>query len=231
MKQCIFLAISSYLLVLFAACNDAPSTVTANALQATVTPTKAFKGLFYYDKDSASFVDCTSGLSYLVIDSTAKLKQVYSDVTQMMPCPEEPIWGAVQGKIDASKSRITVLKMDSIAALNKFNACIPFDYWCSGTEPFWSLSISKMGKAAYFKDLSTEKGYSFNYSEPVQQSGGLLYTLVHKADTKEQMTVLIKKEACSDGMSDISYQYSAFVQFKGQKRKGCAEKWGEVHTE
>ncbi|MEY3240807.1 MAG: hypothetical protein RIR11_2245 [Bacteroidota bacterium] len=231
MKQGIYLVISSYLLVFFTACNDTPSTVTANALQAVSTPAKSFTGLFYYDKEVTRFVDCTDGLSYALVDSTSKLKQFYADATQMMPCQGEPVWGAVQGRIDANTSQLTVLAIDSIAAMNKLNACIPFDYWCSGTEPFWSLSISKTGKAAYFKDLGTEKGYSFDYSEPMQQNGGLLYTLVNKSDPKSQMTILIKKEDCSDGMSDISYQYSASIQFRGQKWKGCAEKWGEVHTE
>jgi uncharacterized membrane protein len=231
MKQCIFFAICGYLLVLLTACNDTPSAVTANSIQAVSTPIKPFTGLFYYDKEVTRFVDCTDGLSYAVVDSTSKLKQFYADATQMMPCQGEPVWGTVQGRMNANTSQFTVLKIDSIAALNKLNACIPFDYWCSGTEPFWSLFISKAGKAAYFKDVGTEKGYSFNYSEPVQQNGGLLYTLVNTANTKEQMILLIKKEDCSDGMSDISYPYSASIQFKGEKWKGCAEKWGEVHTE
>jgi uncharacterized membrane protein len=231
MKQCIFLTIFSYLLLLFTACNETPSTVPANAIQAVSTPIKSFTGLFYNNNEVTSFVDCKDGLSYIVIDSTSKLRQSYVDATQMMPCQGEPVWGAVRGRMDANTSQFTVLKIDSIAALNKLNACIPFDYWCSGTEPFWSLSISKIGNAVYFKDLSTEKGYSFNYAEPVQQNGGLLYTLVNRSNMKEQMTILVKKENCSDGMSDITYQYSASIQFKGKKWKGCAEKWGEVHAE
>jgi uncharacterized membrane protein len=39
---------------------------------------------------------------------------------------------------------------------------------------------------------------------------------------------LIKKEKCSDGMSDRSYNFSAEIAINGETLKGCAIKKGDL---
>jgi uncharacterized membrane protein len=43
-------------------------------------------------------------------------------------------------------------------------------------------------------------------------------------DAKGEFFITLKKEPCSDGMSDIAYTYSASVAVGAENLKGCANK-------
>lgn len=90
------------------------------------------------------------------------------------------------------------------------------DFIGTGTEPFWGLELD-FDKAFRFVPVS---GDSLN-TPPVfglEKNGTLIYDAKTEAG---QLIVQIKKEPCSDGMSDREYQYSVVAIVNGEEYKGC----------
>ncbi|BCL36780.1 hypothetical protein NSMS1_32270 [Nostoc sp. MS1] len=91
----------------------------------------------------------------------------------------------------------------------------------NGTEPFWSVTISRKG-IVY---STPESRQNFPYVAPVTASGRpadvvRVYRL--RGSNNITSTLVIRKGSCSDGMSDTKYPYSA-VYISGNKvLEGCA---------
>jgi uncharacterized membrane protein len=92
----------------------------------------------------------------------------------------------------------------------------PGGYALNGTEPFWGGTLT---------------GTSLVYTTPDNQTGETVPVTVVLAADRETYTgsldgqpviVTLTKAACSDGMSDRNYPYTAVVQVKGETRQGCA---------
>jgi uncharacterized membrane protein len=66
--------------------------------------------------------------------------------------------------------------------------------------------------------------YHFKYSEPVIEKNNIIYKSSNKSD---QIRIQIKNEACSDGMSETNFNYSAEINLNGNAFNGCAIKFGE----
>lgn len=92
---------------------------------------------------------------------------------------------------------------------------------CSGTEPFWSVEI--------------ENGMA-TIETPEKKEAPIVLTSMTQTSTKhefsgqvatysgENLKIRIKKEQCSDGMSETVYLYAAEVDFDIYEFKGCANK-------
>jgi uncharacterized membrane protein len=96
------------------------------------------------------------------------------------------------------------------------------EFTVSGTEPFWSVTVSKQG-IIY---STPESRQSFPYVAPLTASGRpvdlvRVYRLRGRNNTNN--TLVIKKvNSCSDGMSDIKYPYSAIFIVGNKVLEGCA---------
>ncbi|AFY50046.1 putative membrane protein [Nostoc sp. PCC 7524] len=96
------------------------------------------------------------------------------------------------------------------------------EFTVSGTEPFWSVTVSKKG-IIY---STPESRQSFPYVAPLTASGRpvdlvRVYRLRGRNNTNN--TLVIKKvNSCSDGMSDIKYPYSAIFIVGNKVLEGCA---------
>lgn len=96
------------------------------------------------------------------------------------------------------------------------------EFIASGTEPFWSVTVSKKG-IIY---STPESRQSFPYVAPLKASGRpvdvvRVYRL--RGNNKTTNTLVIQKVAsCSDGMSDIKYPYSAIFISGNTVLEGCA---------
>ena len=215
-------------LCFFVACNNTPPPSSPAQLTASAAATPvALTGYLYKMANEMKFVPCSGEQTYIVLDTAQKAAtRMAANPMSSYQCPGEPVWAALSGTVMGNQ--LTIQKLDSVSSLNKFNACLGFEYICSGTEPFWNLIISPKENVAYLKDISQETGYTLRYAAPQIQNGTVQYTLTHIAQPNETMTVTIKKEKCSDGMSDIDFQYSALIRFKGKELRGCAEKYGEL---
>jgi len=196
-----------------------------------------FKGLVRFEKGFCNFKDCATGALYLLADSTMTIARLYRNATEMAPCPEETVYAVLEGRLfkgsdpRSDPGTLAVVKVDTMTTKNMLNCCIPYDFWCSGTEPFWSLQISKEEKVLYLKDIGTETCKTFDWAPPVTTGNSMTWTVKNRMNPNETMKVSVVQEACSDGMSDMRYDYSCTVIIGKQQLDGCAVKWGKVPAE
>ncbi|WGV27982.1 COG3650 family protein [Halotia branconii] len=97
------------------------------------------------------------------------------------------------------------------------------EFIASGTEPFWSLTVSK--KAIVYSSPNVQKQI-FSYVAPLKAEARPADLLrVYRLRGKGNNILIIKKtEICSDGMSDKEYPYSAIFILGNQVLEGCATK-------
>jgi len=90
-----------------------------------------------------------------------------------------------------------------------------------GTEPFWSVSVSKNGIVYSSPEV---KKQTFPYVAPVKAEGRPA-DLVRVYRMRGNNTLILKKvSVCSDGMSDRKYPYSAVLILGNKVLEGCAYK-------
>ncbi|MCC7507126.1 MAG: copper resistance protein NlpE N-terminal domain-containing protein [Saprospiraceae bacterium] len=90
------------------------------------------------------------------------------------------------------------------------------DFVGLGTEPFWSLELD-FEKNFRFVPMS---GDSLELPAVAVQEKGGVWRYESKAGTA-RLDVEIKKETCSDGMSDNVYEYAVTLRVNGEEYKGC----------
>jgi uncharacterized membrane protein len=87
-----------------------------------------------------------------------------------------------------------------------------------GTEPFWGVQIRQAGLTLTRPDQDPVMA---NNPGPKVEGGKAVWT----AQTDQgPMTITLETATCSDGMSDLTYPYTATVVFAGQTLKGCGLK-------
>ena len=75
--------------------------------------------------------------------------------------------------------------------------------------------------------MAENKTYYYFYEEHVDEDGAIVYA-AHNNIQRYTIKIRIRKERCSDTMSDTGYDYSAEVELSnGKKFKGCAIKGKE----
>lgn len=92
------------------------------------------------------------------------------------------------------------------------------DFYAVGTEPFWSFELD------YDEAMRFILADGETLRAPVgmgQMKDGALTYEAPAGSKNGRLRVVIKKEKCSDGMSDRNYDYSVQVTAKDQTYKGC----------
>jgi uncharacterized membrane protein len=89
-----------------------------------------------------------------------------------------------------------------------------------GTEPFWALDIDSTGFR--FTTPEDAAGTRFPPNAPSPVAGDTTLWLA-KTDLSA-LHVRIWPEACSDGMSDRTYPYTALVRVGVTSYRGCADR-------
>lgn len=102
---------------------------------------------------------------------------------------------------------------------NTSTATVEFEI--RGTEPFWNIDLSK--RAIIFSTPDAKK-QTFAYVQPLSPVGRTPDSVrVYKL--RGDNTLIIKKAtACSDGMSEVEYAYSATFISGNKVLAGCANK-------
>ncbi|MBC1240092.1 COG3650 family protein [Nostoc sp. 2RC] len=97
------------------------------------------------------------------------------------------------------------------------------EFIARGTEPFWSVTVSKRGIVYSSPDV---KKQTFSYVAPLKAEARPADLLrVYRLQGKGNNILIIKKvDTCSDGMSDKEYPYSAIFILENKVLEGCAEK-------
>jgi uncharacterized membrane protein len=89
-----------------------------------------------------------------------------------------------------------------------------------GNEPFWSFEVSPKGITYSSPDAPKTV---FPYVRPLKASGQVEDSLrLYKL--RGGNTLIIQKKACSDGMSENTYDYSVIMILKNRVLAGCATK-------
>ena len=192
-----------------------------------------YEGVYLANLNTHSFIDCQNpDTVFWVIDDTKKLDAQYKKMFS-----EQSVYNSVfirvKGDFEETKDQTTrekyprTLRVKEILAVenkNFRNTCVPYDFWALGNEPGWSLQISKKENLIEFILPGESKKYYFFYDEPEEDSGYIIYKN-HNKIQGYVIEVKIKKEKCSDTMSDKIYDYSAEVELTGNiKFRGCAIK-------
>lgn len=86
-----------------------------------------------------------------------------------------------------------------------------------GTEPFWGVEVSL--DEIVFTGVDRA---DFQAAGPVLRLAGAGAVFTAKDAAGVELTLTLKPDKCSDGMSDWVYPLSAEVKFAGETLTGCA---------
>lgn len=210
-----------------------------NCTEATKThpqsPTPQTLRGYYVLGDKVSMLrNCADNKQYWVKDATRSLDSLYRQACFPAPIPYEAAYAVLTGTLGAQDSAgiaaetdgtFTVTKVDTLESKNMFNACMPWEFWCRGTEPFWSIQISEAEGGIFLKNMADETGTQYAWAEP-RTDGNTSW--VYETDGNERpLKIVVKKGKCSDGMSDIEFGYSVEVTVGKETLRGCAVRRGE----
>lgn len=95
----------------------------------------------------------------------------------------------------------------------------------TGTEPFWSIFIHG-DSVKYITPENQIKGEQFIIASLLTEQDAADETVVYEYTLNDPAAsrITIRKEVCSDGMSDKQYAYAATFDYGKLQLKGCAEK-------
>ncbi|MBL7774840.1 MAG: hypothetical protein JNK89_02500, partial [Saprospiraceae bacterium] len=198
----------------------AASAPSLQAAEHTAQAPQTYRGLYRLWTGRRVFFDCAAGQEYPIGTAPALLDSLYREACAPAPCPGEPAYAVLQGRLQ--NGALQVIRVDSLLTRNRRNNCRPVDFWCTGTEPFWLLVISEKEKAMYWKQLGEPEGRTFPWAAPETAEGRWSYTST-QPETGQTLRAHIRREPCSDGMSDRVFQYSVEIQLGEQRLRGCAE--------
>ena len=215
---------------------DSVPTSQADTKPAPVDKTPVtFKGMYTFGNEVNTFRDCSNQVTYWVNDSLASLRAPYEKATQFLSYPHESVFAEVKGYLAGRSTMgyaseyenvLVVTEVVKVESKNLRTDCYDYEFIALGNEPFWALDIVAAEQQIVLKDVGKNKVYQFPY-QPANIGGG-----VHRFETtnglKDKLVVIIREEACSDGMSDNPYRFSAEVVINGTTLKGCAVKKGDV---
>jgi uncharacterized membrane protein len=196
-------------------------------------PLKEYKGILRYQNGAYGFINPATGLMHTVLDSTGTLIIAYKKACMIEPAPGEPVYAAVRGRILPSQmstdpGMLAVVAIDSVGTASWLTEPLDFAFYCSGTEPFWSLNICKSPAGMFFKNWSGEKSATYELNTPViKDDKEWTYSGKNVKDPTQAITVTIRTAPCNDGMSDMKFNYEASVKVNGTTFRGCAVRKGE----
>lgn len=222
----------SFAVALFAAACSNPSQPPGNFTPPAIgpgqpTPPRTWRGLYTPGKEGITFRDCADGKTYRVKDETDSLARLYETAAQPVPYPNEAVYAVLQGRLmppESGDGVLHVTRVDTLSPKSMFNNCVPFEFWCLGTEPFWDLQVSQAENGIFYQDAATERGEAFPWSAPIVTANTWTYTSV--SNSGKRLKLVITRAACNDGMSDTEYEYEVSLSIGEEKRTGCAVRGG-----
>lgn len=213
---------------------DTVSVKTSTDTVISKTPI-TFKGLYTFGNEVNTFTECANQQVYWVNDSLVDMHKPYEESVRFLSYPYESVYAEVKGYLSGKSSEgyaseyenvLVITEIIKIEAKNFRTDCYNYEFIAMGNEPFWSLDIIPSEKRMVLKDVAEEKVMEFFYS-PARISGDT-YQYSTTKPKNDKLEVLIRKEKCSDGMSDRQYNYSAEIRLNGKIFKGCAIRKGEI---
>lgn len=90
---------------------------------------------------------------------------------------------------------------------------LPAHLDCSGTEPFWSIAL--MPGQARADMMFAERRYMYRLTRAQTAMNRSDVMLIRGSTRPGEMSLIVRHEACNDGMSDNRYPYSAIALISG----------------
>lgn len=223
--------------LLFSFCGNETPTITTNPTPETGQPQPLarpageaiFTGLYTHADERRTFQDCATGKTYWMEDATNSLGKRAFAANDPVHFDGEAAWVQVRGMLKG-KSKVghaslcddvlAVSAVDSVTGLSEANMCLDWEFFAHGTEPFWSLMVSKATQTIEFQDIGSDFAAVFPWVEADVSGEKWLLNSTNQRD--ESIRILLKKEPCDDGMSERKYEYSALVVIGKKKWKGVA---------
>jgi uncharacterized membrane protein len=213
---------------------DSAIAVDSSVTEITKTPV-VFKGLYTFGHEVRTFRDCSGRQTvYWVNDSIASMREKYENTNRFPSYPYESVYAEVKGYLSGKSNLgyaseyenvLVVTEIIKVEPKNFRTECYNYEFIALGNEPFWSVDINPDEKRIVLKEVGIEKAREFPYV--VAKGGGSEYHYETTNSAKDKLIVVIRREPCSDGMSDRKYKYSAEVTINGTLYKGCAIKKGD----
>ena len=222
-------------LALFGRCAESPKSDTSGLAltsgQENKNPEEQIRGLLTMNNGHAMFSDQLNNTTYKVVDKTQKLDQAYQDAAAPCHYPGEYVYTVLTGKFTGSDrmapTGFEVYQIDTISAKNPENLAIigvPFEFWCNGNEPFWSIQVSYFEGGIFYENMSDGTAWFCPWIAPTANAAKdtWTYTIPQAMGKNDAMEIRIKKETCDDGMSEQVYDYSVELKVHGATLKGVA---------
>ncbi len=189
------------------------------------------EGLYRSAQRNGILVPCGDrrGPGYEVVTSPA-LDAAYAK-TIRQGYEGQPVVATLTGRLEAmpaapggageppAMQRFYVESVDTLAAKNPRNTCVPYDFWALGNEPFWNVQISSNEGLAQWSMLG-ENTVGYEYAAPLVEQGGQVTRYVFPG--QQRMKVTLTKGECIDNMAGNRFPYSVVVERAGKSYRGCA---------
>src|SRR3546814_593801 len=208
-----------------------PGTKNTDKSAAGGPDTVLVKGIYTYSPEINRFLECGDDSTTYRVEDPDSLLSAGAREYQFFPSGRNSVFAeleavklpAQEGGTQAAEydSLLKVVRVLNVTAKNFKTDCFPYDFWCLGNEPFWSVEISGGENLIRLTDMGTESAYFYEYTEPTIEND--LYTYDVPAESGQpSLKIIVKKEPCSDGMSDRDYDYSVTARYGDRTLNGCA---------
>lgn len=233
-------ALSSFSSIFFAlllgACQNTPEKKVNPAAVRTTTEQVQLNALYQSNEKVRLLRDCDSGKTYWV-ENAVVLDSLRQHNLMSPNYNLEPVFVKVSGKLTLSDTGpganydglFALEGIETVETLNFMNCCETYDFWCGGTEPFWDCQIFPPDGFIIFREVGGATATVFPAAIPEIKGKTRIYT--SKNEAGEQIKITIIEEPASDGMSEITYNFSSKIELGKRKFTGTARKYGEKNWE
>lgn len=164
--------------------------------------------------EGTTFSQCDTGKVWVIVDATGKR---LPEITKKFQPPGEPIYVEVDTR-SLPASRLGII--DVHYAARETRGCRDnlsgVTLRALGTEPFWAVTVS--ANEIRFEAPDEPGRVIF---PPVKPRGREEQVYETRSDRGDRLKIQVRKEPCSDGMSDAYYSLAAKVEINGREFNGC----------
>ena len=136
---------------------------------------KEYQGL--YNMSAFTFRSCENDAIYYIDDSTGGIDSAIAKI-DFLGSVFMKMKGFVKHTTD--ENVLVVTELITVEQKSYKNTCIPYDFWCFGTEPFWQIEISEKENVIDFYNPMEQKLIHFDYSKPEIKNGTTNYMSSNK---------------------------------------------------
>lgn len=189
------------------------------------------RGMLIEGFGKRGFLDYHKNTMYEITDATKKLDAAYEKAAAPCHYPSESVYAVLTGKF--VREGVTGFKVFDVQRVDTVLAKtpelmaatgVPYEFWCHGTEPDWSIEISNYEGGIFYENIADGSAWFCPWITPKIKGDTWTYEVPPAQGKNEAMTIVVKKEKANDGMSGKSYDYSVTVDVKGAKLKGVAQR-------